>query len=84
MALITYSHYNFHLTMSFLRTGAGTDLSLCVECPALSRSHQPRAVKPNSNELDHCPSAALGPKSKSLDGAMILPTAGEISIKILG
>ena len=36
-------------------------------------------VKPNSNELDHCPSAALYPRSKRLDGAMMLPAAGEIS-----
>lgn len=75
MAPIT-PHYNVHLTMNFLRTGAATDPSLCLECPALSRDCQPRAVKPSSNEIDS--------KSKSLDEAMILPTAREISIKTLG
>lgn len=44
-------------------------------------SYQPRMVKPNSNELDHCLSAVLHSKSKRLDGSMRLPAAGEISGK---
>lgn len=38
-------------------------------------------VKTNSNELGHCPSAVLHPKSGKLGGAMLLPAAGGIPDK---
>lgn len=38
-------------------------------------------LKTTSNELDHCPAAALHPKREKLTGPTMLPAAGEISGK---
>ncbi|CAK6448975.1 unnamed protein product [Pipistrellus nathusii] len=68
------SPMTFPRTMSSLRTGSpvfGTG----------QRSYQPGMLKITSNELDHCPAAALHPKREKLTGPTMLPAAGEISGK---